>query len=447
MVSSSSAMTVEGTCGGGRLTKAALRVGVSKSSDQQLQLNEQISGRKNFAPKVRKPYTITKERERWADEEHKKFVEALKLYGRAWRRIEEHVGTKTAVQIRSHAQKFFSKVARDTTGSNGSSVEPIVIPPPRPKRKPVHPYPRKLGNTSVKEISSTDQSRRSVSPNLSALERDNQSPTSVLSSVGSDAFGSADSNSPNSSLSPVSYALQCELMLSEPYGSAEASPSAALTTATTAAEEPESLKLELFPRQRLLSREESINQPMKQSLKLFGKTVLLSDPNGSSALSTSCFCKSPQEANEGKPIQPLPRKLTPAETSALNAENILCWIQQNRQEATNACIEISDLGGKEKGLQIEGSSTGSNTCSDDDTGDADKSSEVETPSSETNMEKKSEFKPSERSAFSQLKRTDSETRARAFVPYRKRKIVVETENKSSAMATETGEDRNTSLCL
>ena len=37
---------------------------------------------------VRKPYTITKHREKWTEEEHQKFLEALKLYGRGWRQIE-----------------------------------------------------------------------------------------------------------------------------------------------------------------------------------------------------------------------------------------------------------------------------------------------------------------------------------------------------------------------
>ncbi|XP_073142971.1 protein LATE ELONGATED HYPOCOTYL [Henckelia pumila] len=95
--------------------------------------------------KTRKPYTITKQRERWTEEEHNKFLEALKLYGRAWQRIEEHIGTKTAVQIRSHAQKFFTKLEKESfvKGVPIGHTLNINIPPPRPKRKPSNPYPRK----------------------------------------------------------------------------------------------------------------------------------------------------------------------------------------------------------------------------------------------------------------------------------------------------------------
>lgn len=37
---------------------------------------------------MRKPYTISKQREKWTEEEHEKFLEAIKLHGRAWRQIQ-----------------------------------------------------------------------------------------------------------------------------------------------------------------------------------------------------------------------------------------------------------------------------------------------------------------------------------------------------------------------
>ena len=152
-------------------------------------------------------------------------------------------------------------------------------------------------------------------------------------------------------------------------------------------------KLELFPAERLLNREE----PKKQTLKLFGKTVLVSDSDMSSSLTTStAYCKSP--------IQPLPQE-----------ELLSCWIQvpPRKEEVENRCLD------SEKAFQNEGSSTGSNTGSVDDTGHTDKSSEPET------MVCQWEFKPSERSAFSELRRETSESNSRGFSPYKKRKTVIE----------------------
>ncbi|KAG0534680.1 hypothetical protein BDA96_04G300100 [Sorghum bicolor] len=100
--------------------------------------------------KVRKPYTITKSRESWTEQEHDKFLEALQLFDRDWKKIEAFVGSKTVIQIRSHAQKYFLKVQK-----NGTSEH---VPPPRPKRKAAHPYPQKASKNEPNYGLKTDSS-------------------------------------------------------------------------------------------------------------------------------------------------------------------------------------------------------------------------------------------------------------------------------------------------
>ncbi|KAG5582950.1 hypothetical protein H5410_053577 [Solanum commersonii] len=57
--------------------------------------------------KIRKPYTITKSRESWTEEEHDKFLEALQLFDRDWKKIEDFIGSKTVIQSTWHNRTMY----------------------------------------------------------------------------------------------------------------------------------------------------------------------------------------------------------------------------------------------------------------------------------------------------------------------------------------------------
>ena len=95
-------------------------------------------------------------------------------------------------------------------------MKPIEIPPPRPKRKPVHPYPRKSAESL--NVISVSKQERSPSPNFSAAEKGTKSPTSVLSGRGSDAQGSAASDQLNRSPSTTSCTTDMQSVSPSPSG-------------------------------------------------------------------------------------------------------------------------------------------------------------------------------------------------------------------------------------
>lgn len=49
---------------------------------------------------------------RWTHDEHIRFIEALRLYGKDWNKVQDHIGTRTSAQTRSHAQKYFNKLCK-----------------------------------------------------------------------------------------------------------------------------------------------------------------------------------------------------------------------------------------------------------------------------------------------------------------------------------------------
>lgn len=56
---------------------------------------------------------------RWLQEEHERFLRGLNLFGKKWTKVAEVVGTRTTVQVRSHAQKYFQKVKEGKMAAGG----------------------------------------------------------------------------------------------------------------------------------------------------------------------------------------------------------------------------------------------------------------------------------------------------------------------------------------
>lgn len=64
----------------------------------------------------------------WTGEEHKKFEDALNLFGKKdIKKISEYIGTRSHIQVRSHMQKYFKKLEKQKEKEQKLSSEDQFI--------------------------------------------------------------------------------------------------------------------------------------------------------------------------------------------------------------------------------------------------------------------------------------------------------------------------------
>ena len=56
---------------------------------------------------------------RWTSEEHNLFILGLQIHNKQWKNIADMVKTRTVVQIRTHAQKYFQKMEKANPSGGG----------------------------------------------------------------------------------------------------------------------------------------------------------------------------------------------------------------------------------------------------------------------------------------------------------------------------------------
>lgn len=80
---------------------------------QKTLFDESLTDSLSSTSLVHSEKNLPKSAGRWTKEEHQRFIDGLKKFGKNWKQVEEHVGTRTGAQIRSHAQKFFNRLERE----------------------------------------------------------------------------------------------------------------------------------------------------------------------------------------------------------------------------------------------------------------------------------------------------------------------------------------------
>ena len=137
-----------------------------------------LATKKNIIAHNNKNYSVG----RWKIDEHKRFIDAIIKFGNNWRQVQKYVGTRSSIQTRSHAQKFFEKLKRSKIFKRGKydfSKNSLKILHDIMKNLPEKEY-----NLTLKHLQSLSYERKSNSDNdKNIIENNNDIINSIGNSV------------------------------------------------------------------------------------------------------------------------------------------------------------------------------------------------------------------------------------------------------------------------
>merc|ERR1719335_515035 len=128
------------------------------------------SSKAQTGARARDAKSMPKATGRWTAEEHDEFLKCLDIYGREWKKVAERITTRTAAQIRSHAQKYFKKIEAAGDGAPKAA---------RPATTPVAPdgAPQIPAETLAGALGALDDMLRALRSKRARYEDDDAAPS------------------------------------------------------------------------------------------------------------------------------------------------------------------------------------------------------------------------------------------------------------------------------
>ncbi len=114
---------------------------------------------------------------KWTDEEHARFLEALRIFGKNWRKVEEHIGTRSAIQARTHAQKFFGKAFDKMASPFGTTKFEVAKEEPKVEAITSNQLPTAVEASMTEREKEYFQTFVAATPSTSACSTAFSSPT------------------------------------------------------------------------------------------------------------------------------------------------------------------------------------------------------------------------------------------------------------------------------